>query len=691
MQNINQRRRPISLAPGDAAPTRQYDWRALRAALAVGVVYYAGAKVGMALTIAPLPISVLWPPNALLFAALLLAPRQWWWILILGAFPAHLLAELQSAVPLTMVLGWFCSNVAEALVGAALVQRFAGKLSGLSTVRAVAVFCAAAALAPFLSSFLDAGLVRLLGWSTADYWALWKTRFFSNMLATLTFVPVAITWAAADPLQLHVSGRARMLEAVTLLAGLLAVSTVAFDVNIGNGDNWPSLLYLPMPFLVWAALRFGPALTSAAFTLVALLVIWGAAHGRGPFQAAATHDHALPIQLFLITIAVPLLLLAAVIEERRRAEQKLRSSEELFASAFHCSPDAIAISRQEDGHILEANERWLDFLGHAHDGTASARSTPLERHLDDAGRATLLARMRGKSDVHAHEVTLRDRSGNTRQALVSVTAVAIQGQPCLISIARDVTDQRNAELEAREQSKQLTHLTRVASLTDFSGTLAHELNQPLTAILSNAQAALRFLARDPPDMTEIRSILGEIAEADKRAGLLIHHLRLLMKKGEEEFAQIDLNHLVQDVLTLVHGEFAVRSVDLSPSFSPDLPPINGDRVQLQQLVLNLVSNALEAMQGQERSRRTLSVATMHGPGDSVQVVVGDSGSGIRPDQFERIFEPFFTTKENGLGLGLAICRKIARAHGGTLAAENRQGGGTSMRLVLPAAPPPGQQ
>jgi C4-dicarboxylate-specific signal transduction histidine kinase len=233
---------------------------------------------------------------------------------------------------------------------------------------------------------------------------------------------------------------------------------------------------------------------------------------------------------------------------------------------------------------------------------------------------------------------------------------------------------------------QLTHITRVASLSDFSSTIAHELNQPLTAILANAQAALRFLQRDPPNVGEIQAILGEIAEADKRAGLLIHHLRLLMKKGSEEFVQVDLNHLVRDVLDFIRGEFLMRGVELRTSYGRDLPQVHGDPVQLQQLVLNLVVNACDAMQGQD-TQRVLSVGTSQGADGSVQVTVGDNGPGIAPERAERIFEPFYTTKERGLGMGLAICRRIADAHGGVLSMQSRPGEGASFRLALPQVEP----
>ena len=658
--------------------------------LAVAGVYYVGARLGMAFTAPPLPLSVLWPPNALLFGSLVLVPTRWWWALIAVAFPAHLLAELQDNVPVLMVLCWFVSNVTEALIGASLMRRFAGKSQGLGTVRSVIVFGAAAALAPLLSSFLDAAFVRMVGFGQADYWSLWQARVPANMLAVLVFVPVAMSWAAIETSLVRGASRARAIEAAALVAGLLVVSVMAFDSSV-VGAGSPSLLVLPMPFLIWAALRFGAPLTSASFMMVTFLVIWGAQHGRGPFMHAAASLDALPIQLFLITVAAPLLLLAAVIEERRLAERELRSSQALLATAFRSSPDAIAISLRSDGRIIEANDRWLEVMGYRRDELAAGAVAPLAAHVGDADRARIAALARDVGDaLRDVEVTLRDHRGITRQALVRAQGVELRGQPCTISIVRDVTEQRHAESQERQQRMQLTHLTRVASLSEFSSTLAHELNQPLTAILSNAQAAQRFLAHEPPDLCEIRAILAEIVEADKRAGELIAHLRRLMKKGDEEFASVDLNHVVRQVLQLLHGEFVTRDVDVCAHLSSDLPPVDGDGVQLQQLVLNLVSNACDAMRSADCRERTLTVTTVHGHDGSVQLVIADSGPGIAANLLDRVFEPFFTTRAGGLGLGLAISRRIARAHGGTLVAEPRDVG-ASFRLALPPAQAPAPQ
>ncbi len=656
----------------------------VRVMLLVAALYYAGARIGLAFTFAPLPISVLWPPNALLFGALVLTPVRWWWAALAGALPAHLLAELPAGVPVPMVLCWFVSNSVEALIGASLMRKFSAQ-PGLRDVRSTLVFCFAATAGPFLSSFLDVAFVRALAWSTDEFATLWQARFFSNVLATLTFVPVFITWSASAAEPLTFERPHRILEASTLTAGLLITGFFAFDSSVARMTAPAMSLYLPIPFLIWAALRFGPALTTACYALVAFLVIWGASHGLGPFLHAAILNDAMPIQLFLITLAAPLLLLGAVIEERRKAEQRLRASEELFSSAFRRGRDAMAIIRVRDGSVLEANDRWRELLGYP-TATLPAGIAPLADHLDDAGRRRIRFVLDNPALELMAELSLRNLLGGTRIATVAIAPVELAGEPCSIMIARDVTQQRQAEHEAHEQRRQLTHLTRVASLSDFSSTIAHELNQPLTAILANAQAALRFLARDPLNVNELRTILGEIVEADKRAGLLIHHLRLLMKKGEEEFVSLDLNHLVIEVLEFVRSEFLLRSVEVRTSYAPDLPGILGDRVQLQQVVLNLVCNACEAMQAQP-GPKVLTVTNSHAADGKVQILVSDTGPGVPPTQLERIFEPLYTTKENGLGMGLCICRRIAAAHGGVLSMQSAQGKGANFRLVLPPAGP----
>jgi signal transduction histidine kinase/integral membrane sensor domain MASE1 len=654
------------------------DWTPVGAALAMGVTYYAGAHVGLAFTYDPLPLALLWPPNALLMAGLAIAPLRLWWTLLAGAFAAHLVAELQGGVAVEMVLCWFLSNVAEAVLGATLLRRFGRVELGLSSVQAAMTLVCAALVAPLLSSFLDAGFVRAVGWSDASYWTLVQARFFSNLLAVLTIVPLVLSWAARSAQSSRHPSQGRAIEGATLLMALMVACIFAFDrARLGNSAASAVLLYLPIPMLIWASLRFGPRLTSTAFALMSVMVIWGLVHGRGPFSNHEGSDSVIPVQVFLIVTAVLLLILAALVEEWRHAEFRLGASEVLFATAFKASPDAMSITRRCDGSPLEENDRWIELFGASPSPGGRPGTCLGAEHVGDTVAEALL----GGEGLDDTELSIRDRHGRTRQVLLRSKHVELRGQACSIHIVRDISQLRQAEHKAKEQRQQLTHLTRIASLNDFSGTLAHELNQPLTAILSNAQAALRFLAQDPPNLADIRTILSEIAESDKRAGLLIHHMRLLMKRGEEEFAPIRLDTLVKEVLTLTHGELVMRNIMVRTAFPHELPSVIGDRVQLQQLLLNLVMNACDAMKTQ--AHRVLTITTLHGQGGMVQVAVTDSGTGIPEDRLEKIFEPFFTTKASGLGLGLAICRDIAEAHGGRLVAESRAGEGATFRLSVP--------
>ncbi len=242
---------------------------------------------------------------------------------------------------------------------------------------------------------------------------------------------------------------------------------------------------------------------------------------------------------------------------------------------------------------------------------------------------------------------------------------------------------KRAQADAEERRTEVAHLTRVGILGELSGALAHELNQPLTAILSNAQAAQRLLAKTPVDLDEVREILGDISNDDKRAGDVIRRLRLLMKKGEAKLLPLNLNDLANDVLELAHSELVERNVAVTTRLTPGLPDFRGDRVQLQQVLLNLIMNACEAMSDTDSGDRSLVVSTAHDDDTNLRLTVEDRGPGISSDLVDHIFEPFVTTKAQGLGLGLSICRSIVRAHGGRLWVANNPGRGASFFVSVP--------
>ena len=785
----------MSRTPTDRAST-------IVAATLVCVGYFIGARVGFAFTIHPSPVSTLWPPNSILLAALLLSPTRSWAILLLAAFPAHLAIQLANHIPLTMILLWFVSNCSQALIGATCIRRLARGPTRFDDSRHVGAFVLGSIVGVFVSCFLDVGFVELVGgWGEGAFWQLWRARFFSNVLAELTVVPAIVAWSQIDGRSLRRVSARSLVEVVGLGVGLLGVSALVFVWRESGLGGIPALLYAPVPFLVWAAVRFGSIGTSTATMVVVLLATRGAMNRVGPFVASSPGDSALSIQLWLIFTSIPLLLLSAVMRERKRAEraavfneeslkvaldaaqmtiwdwslppgdttwqresspapfgamlrvvhhedqpavaeaitaaiakgspwdvefrvvhpdgnvrwvmgkgevlrdeagqptrllgvnvdvtdrkradEAVRASEELFARAFRSSPDAMAISRRADGQIIDVNDRWEALFGYTRAAAVGRTMAELPLAADAPDRETLRRLIEAPGPVRDVEAHFMTRSGEQRETIIATETVEMGGHACFITTIRDITERQRAQREAQEQRQLLAHLGRVAVLGELSGALAHELSQPLTAILSNAQAARRMLARQPVDLREIDEILEDIASADRRAGEVIRRLRAMFKRGESNPQLLDLNEITRDVLDFARSDLLTRHVQVTTRLAADLPKVRGDSVQVQQVLLNLIVNGCEAMIGNEPNDRALVIETSVVDHDTVGIAVLDNGSGIRADILDQLFEPFVTTKHQGLGLGLTICRSIATAHGGQLWAGNNADRGSAFRLLLP--------
>jgi two-component system sensor kinase FixL len=237
---------------------------------------------------------------------------------------------------------------------------------------------------------------------------------------------------------------------------------------------------------------------------------------------------------------------------------------------------------------------------------------------------------------------------------------------------------------AEQLREDITHLTRVTTMGELTAALAHELNQPLTAIMNNANAAHQMIASGLKDVEEIREILTDIIADDQRAGEIIQRVRSLVKKGELSLQSLDVNEVIGEVARLVQSDALIQGVEIRLKLSPELPPVRSDRIQLQQVLLNLIVNAFQAMKAMQGGR-VLSVQTMLLPADVVLVTVQDCGPGIPPDMMETIFNPFFSSKPGGLGMGLAICRTIIASLGGRIWAENEANRGAVFKLALPIA------
>ena len=302
----------------------------------------------------------------------------------------------------------------------------------------------------------------------------------------------------------------------------------------------------------------------------------------------------------------------------------------------------------------------------------------------DAVRAVIEAAAAG-GGAFEHEYRIVDPDGGIRWIAVHGAGERdASGGAQVRGVSIDTTLRKKAEAESHQRAVELAHLSRVAVLGELSGSLAHELNQPLTAILSNAQAASRMIAQGIDTREEIQEILSEIIAEDKRAGEVIRKMRGLHKKGEVRAEPLDLVETVDEVVRLLHSDLLGRGVTVSTDFEAGLPRVQADRVQIVQVLLNLITNGCDAMDEKSSEDRLLLLSAARQNAELVQVSVADNGSGIDPADLERLFEPFVTTKSTGLGLGLAVCRTIVGAHGGRIWATNNADRGAAFHFTLPA-------
>jgi two-component system, LuxR family, sensor kinase FixL len=797
-------------APNENIRSALFDRHLLITGLWVFAGYYLGCKVGFSLTFKPHPVSVLWPPNSVLVAALLLTQPRNWWVVLLAALPAHLAAQLQSQVPPLMILCWFISNSCEAIIGAGLMRYLVGGPVRFTRLRNVGLFCLCVVfIGPFLSSFLDAAFVVWNRWGQDGYWELIRIRLSSNAVSALIMVPLIVTWVTNGVQPVRAASRALYVEACALFLGLLAVSYVVLYELRAGADL--ALLFLPLPFLLWAAVRFGALGASTAISIVSFLAIWSASHGHGPFSGETAEQSALSIEIFLIGVAIPMLFLAALIEERVTRENDLRESESRFQIVADAAPVLIWMSGV-DKLCTFFNKPWLDFTGRSIEqelGNGWAEGV----HRDDFKRClevytrafdarqpfVMQYRLRRNDDeyrwisdqgvprydpqgrfagyigscVDVTDLVNKDQAlreseermrvaaeainlgiwewdltkdeiwaTNARRALVGwpasgkialtdfvrrlhpedrdrvqqiiddaihsgedfdseyrlilpdgvvrwmSTRGSVQfdsaGKPArLLGISMDITARKQAELDAQRGRAELSHLSRVALMGEMSASIAHELNQPLAGILSNAAAGQRFIDRGDVDLREIREVLGDIIADGRRASDVIRGIRGMVKKEKMARRSVDLNEVVTDALRMASPDALLHSCQLETSLDPNLPAIQGNPVQLQQVLLNLAINAFDAMREIPTSKRKVVIATQSSGDGTVRTSVRDYGVGVSEEMQNRLFDPFFSTKTEGLGMGLAIVRSIVESHGGTITAENADGGGTRFEFVVP--------
>lgn len=367
------------------------------------------------------------------------------------------------------------------------------------------------------------------------------------------------------------------------------------------------------------------------------------------------------------------------ISERKQAQDELRQSEERFAGVFKGSPIAIAILRQADGCLMDVNPSWERAFGISR-GQALGLS-PVQLGL--LGGEEPVQRFRAFLDsgraLSGFEQQFVTRGGGVRWMNMSCELVPLGDVPCYVVMSRDITELKEAE-EARQA---MVHASRLAVLGELTASIAHEINQPLGAILGNAETAEFLLKQGDPPLEELKQILADIRRDDLRASEVIKRVRALVGKRKFRMQAESLNVALADVSRLIAPDAQRRGVVIRSEFAGDLPTVSCDRAQIEQVVLNLLLNAMDAVAASLPGKRRIVLRSTRRDAGWVEASVEDNGQGIAPEKLDRIFDSFFTTKPHGMGLGLALSRSIAESHGGRLTAENLPAGGAAFRLSLP--------
>jgi len=367
------------------------------------------------------------------------------------------------------------------------------------------------------------------------------------------------------------------------------------------------------------------------------------------------------------------------VTESKAAEEEVRKQAELLRLAH----DAIFVRDLESRVIF-----WNQGAENTYGWTAE----------EAVGRVTHeLLQTRFPISLEAVDVALQEQGeweGELTHITRKGTAIVVTSRQSLrrdergaaaaiLEINREITERKLAEEALRKAQAELSHVTRVTTLGEMTASIAHEVNQPLSGIITNGNACLRWLAGDSPNLDEAREAVRRILRDGNRASDVISRIRALVSKTDTEKSRLDVNDAIQEVAALAQGEVRRNSVALRTELAHDLPPVLGDRVQLQQVILNLVMNGVEAMASVADRPRELLIYSQQHESDKVLVAVRDSGTGLHSENLDRLFEPFFSTKPKGMGMGLAISRSIVENHGGRLWAVPNDGPGVTFEFALP--------
>jgi PAS domain S-box-containing protein len=678
----------------DAGPEGRSAGASLRTlwfVLASASCYFLATLIAWVICFPDSKVSLFFPPHAILLSTLLLVPTRHWWAYVLAAGSAHFLATQQAGWPPLYALTAEAFDAVKCLAAAAGIRvLIKSPIQALTLRDAILFVLIAVVLVPFGTAFWGASFTVSYGFGTR-YWIEWRNLGISNAVTTVVLVPALLLGAhhlfVRRP---RAPSPRRVMEAALRGAATVALGVFVFDRTPAGPYTSAALLYTPIPLLIWAALRFGLGGISVSMLIITALAIWGTMRGHGPFLAQTPVENSLALQLFLLVTATPLMLLAVVIEEERRSKEALRESANLMGLAAEAGNLTMWVW-DVSGNDVWMTERGRSMFGLEPGAHLDFAHTFDRVHPEDrTARESAITRALMTRGDYEVEYRVRDADGRVRWIHGRGRGVGPDDDagPKLFGVSMDVTARKQAEASAAQRRSELEHVARVATLGELTATLTHELRQPLAAILTNSYVGMSLLDAREPDLQTVRGTLADICAVTERAGDVISGLRAMLKRdgATAGSTNVDVNSMIRIVEGIAHGDATLHKVTVHLDLSPDIRPVKGDSVQLQQVILNLMLNAFSAMSGAGLDdARCLVVRTKALDEWNVSVEVQDSGSGIAADKLDSIFDPFVTSKPEGLGLGLSICRSIIERHGGTISAANNPDRGATFSIRLPIA------
>lgn len=663
-----------------------------KAAVIIGFLYYCGAQAGLALSFMPSFIAPLWPPNAILLAALfLIHPKKWVYIL-LAAVPAEIAADVPYGVDLGTSLGFVASDGIEVLTAAFLIRKADKEATlSLSSLRGAFFFITCCVIiGPFVAAFPGAAVTSMNGGSAA-YWLRWRHWFVGDALTHLTITPFLYLWATYEYKYLKKTPPARLAEIAVFGVALFFASHAVMSSKASDIGFFPAVAYAPMPLLLWISVRFGTYGYFSTGFFITLFGIRQAVIGEGPFTHLTTDENVLNLQLFLFTALTPFMFLASLIAERKVHLNALKISETTLADLYDNAPDLYLTIAMNDYRIRQCNRAVAEKTGMACDHVIGKLFFDL-LHADSRQDAvTIFDLFKNSGEIKNAELKLLQKDGGCINCILNATPIRDRRGRIILcrAILRDITERKLIKAQLKEHYK-------MDAIGTFAGGIAHQFNNLLSVITGNAE----LLTLTDPTRERILRYVGPMQSAVQRMHQLTDQLLAYAQSGQyHQRRRIPLNLFIREALALIAPTINKR-ISVRTDMAEGDAYIEADTARLQMALAAILSNAAEATDENGRIEIIGGVVSAQ-PGSSLakharyaQIRIMDNGKGMDAKTRKRLFEPFFSTKFQGRGLGMAAAYGIVQSHDGWIDVTSEVGCGTTVTLNLPLpeaeepAPPP---